>query len=119
MKQSLMPSQFDLNAMAIFVKVVQTGSFIGAARVLDIPKTTISRRITQLEATLGTRLLQRTTRKVNLTEVGRVYFERCARILGELEEANLTVTALCLQCLTERCEFQLRWCLPRACYITG
>ena len=93
-KQSLMPPQFDLNAMAIFVKVVQAGSFIGAARNLDVPKTTISRKIAQLEETLGTRLLQRTTRKVNLTEVGRVYFERCARILGELEEANLTVTAL-------------------------
>lgn len=93
-KQSLMPPQFDLNTMAIFVKVVQAGSFIGAARALDIPKTTISRKIAQLEETLGTRLLQRTTRKVNLTEVGRVYFERCAKILGELEEANLTVTAL-------------------------
>ena len=94
MKQSSIPPQFDLNAMAIFVKVVQAGSFIGAARNLNVPKTTISRKIAQLEETLGTRLLQRTTRKVNLTEVGRVYFERCTRILGELEEANLTVTAL-------------------------
>ena len=89
-----MPPQFDLNEMAIFVKVVQTGSFIGASRALDIPKATISRKLAQLEETLGSRLLQRTTRKVNLTEVGRVYYEHCARILGDIEEANLMVTAL-------------------------
>lgn len=93
MKQSVLP-QFDLNAMTIFVKVVQAGSFIGATRVLDLPKSTVSRKVAQLEATLGTRLLQRTTRQINLTEVGRVYFERCVRILGDLEEANLAVTAL-------------------------
>lgn len=94
MEQLSLPPQFDLNQMAIFVKVVQTGSFIGASRVLDIPKATVSRKIAQLEATLGSRLLQRTTRKVNLTEVGRIYYDRCTKILGDIEEANLTVTAL-------------------------
>lgn len=94
MKQSVLPSQFDLNAMVIFVKVVQAGSFIGAARALDVPKTTVSRKVAQLEEMLGTRLLQRTTRQSNLTEVGRVYFDRCVRILGDLEEANLAVNAL-------------------------
>lgn len=94
MKQSVLPLQFDLNATMIFVKVVQIGSFVGAARALDVPKTTVSRKVAQLEETLGTRLLQRTTRQINLTEVGRVYFDRCVRILGDLEEANLAVAAL-------------------------
>lgn len=77
-----------------FVKVVEAGSFIGASRALDVPKTTVSRKIAQLEETLGVRLLQRTTRKVNLTEVGRLYFERCVKILGDLEEANLAVAQM-------------------------
>jgi DNA-binding transcriptional LysR family regulator len=84
----------DLNEVTIFVKVVQAGSFIGASRALDIPKATISRKIAQLEATLKVRLLQRTTRKVNLTEVGRLYFDRCVRVLEDLEAANLAVTEL-------------------------
>lgn len=81
----------DLNEVMMFVKVVQTGSFIGASRALDIPKATISRKIAQLEATLKVLLLQRTTRKVNLTEVGQIYFDRCLRILEDLEAANLAV----------------------------
>ena len=84
----------DLNEVTIFVKVVKAGSFIGASRTLNIPKTTVSRKIAQLEEALGVRLLQRTTRKVNLTEVGRLYFERCVKILGDLEEANLAVTEM-------------------------
>jgi LysR family transcriptional regulator, regulator for bpeEF and oprC len=84
----------DLNEVTIFVKVVQTGSFIGASRALDIPKATISRKIAQLETTLKVRLLQRTTRKVNLTEVGRLYFDCCVRVLEDLEAANLAVVEL-------------------------
>jgi DNA-binding transcriptional LysR family regulator len=84
----------DLNEVTIFVKVVQAGSFIGASRALDIPKATISRKIAQLEATLKVRLLQRTTRKVNLTEVGRLYFDRCVRVLKDLEAANLAIAEL-------------------------
>ena len=84
----------DLNEVTIFVKVVEAGSFIGASRALNIPKTTVSRKIAQLEEALGVRLLQRTTRKVNLTEVGRLYFDRCVKILGDLEEANLAVAQM-------------------------
>lgn len=61
---------------------------------MAIPKTTVSRKIAQLEKTLGVRLLQRTTRKVNLTEVGRLYFDRCVKILGDLKEANLAVAEM-------------------------
>lgn len=85
---------FDLNDIAIFVKVVETGSFIGASRALGIPKTTVSRNVAQLETNLGARLLHRTTRKLNLTEVGAVYFDRCLRILEDIEDANLAVTAM-------------------------
>ncbi|MCP9834146.1 MULTISPECIES: LysR family transcriptional regulator [unclassified Cyanobium] len=81
----------DLNAITIFVKVVQAGRFIGASRALDIPKATISRKLAQLETSLKARLLQRTTRKVSLTEVGRLYFDRCVRILEDFEAATALV----------------------------
>lgn len=85
---------FDFNDIATFVKVVETGSFIGASRALGIPKTTVSRQIAQLEANLGARLLHRTTRKLRLTDVGAAYFDRCLRIMEDIEEANLAVTAM-------------------------
>lgn len=83
---------FNLNDMAIFTKVVDTGSFTGAAKALGLPKSTVSRKITLLEESLGVRLLERTTRAVKLTEVGASYFEQCARIVSDAEEANLAVT---------------------------
>ena len=85
---------FDLNEMAIFVRVVDSGSFTGAAKYLGLPKSTISRKITQLEERLGVRLLQRTTRSLNLTDTGTVYYNQCSRILSEIEEANLAVTQM-------------------------
>lgn len=84
----------DLNAIAVFVKVVEVGSFIGAARALDLPKTNVSRLMAQLETDLGTKLLHRTTRRMSLTEVGVLYFERCQQILGDLAAANTAVTQL-------------------------
>jgi DNA-binding transcriptional LysR family regulator len=84
----------DLNALQVFVKVVQTGSFTGAAHSLDMPKSTVSQRVSELEEHLGARLLQRTTRKLSLTDQGRVYFDHCVRIFADLEEANRAVTNL-------------------------
>lgn len=84
----------DLNAIAVFVKVVESGSFIAAAQALELPRTNVSRMVARLEADLGARLLHRTTRKLSLTDIGAVYFERCQGILGEVEEANLAVTQL-------------------------
>jgi DNA-binding transcriptional LysR family regulator len=84
----------DLSEIGVFVKVVATGSFSQAARDLGLPKSTVSRKVSQLEERLGARLLQRTTRKVALTEVGAMYHERCARILPELEDAERAVTEL-------------------------
>ena len=83
--------EFDLNEMAIFVHVVDAGSFTGAAKNLDLPKSTISRKITQLEERLGVRLIQRTTRSLRLTDTGNAYYGQCARILTEVEEANIAV----------------------------
>ena len=81
----------DLNELLIFTRVVQTQSFTAAARVLGMPKSSVSRKISDLEDRLGARLLQRTTRKLGLTDVGRTYYERCARIVQEVEEADQAV----------------------------
>ena len=84
----------DFNEILAFTKVARAGSFTAAARELDLPKSTVSRKVAQLEARLGARLLQRTTRKLRLTDVGADYFERCVRILRDLEEAELAVTEM-------------------------
>lgn len=86
--------EFDLNEMAIFVHVVEAGSFTGAAKNLGLPKSTVSRKITQLEERLGIRLIQRTTRSLRLTDTGNAYYNHCARILSEIEEANIAVTQM-------------------------
>ncbi|GAB6043703.1 LysR family transcriptional regulator [Endothiovibrio diazotrophicus] len=82
----------DLNEMTIFVKVVEAGTFTGAARALALPKSTVSRKVAALEERLGVRLLQRTTRQVTLTELGAAYYERCARVVQEAEEAERVVS---------------------------
>lgn len=77
----------DLNQMALFVQVVQAGSFAKAARRLGLPPTTLSRQVAQLEDSLQTRLLHRTTRKLSLTDAGRTLFDRCAAQIESLSEA--------------------------------
>lgn len=81
----------DLNDLAIFAQVVQSGSLTAAADALDMPKSNVSRRLARLETELGVRLLERTTRKLHLTEVGSLYYEHCRRILEEAEHAELSV----------------------------
>ncbi|SFF96542.1 DNA-binding transcriptional regulator, LysR family [Duganella sp. CF458] len=77
-----------LNDMALFVEVVKAKGFRGAGEVLGIPNSTISRRIAALEKSIGLRLLHRTTRKIELTEAGQIYFERCKRIIDEARLAH-------------------------------
>jgi DNA-binding transcriptional LysR family regulator len=84
----------DLNDTLIFVKVVEQGSFVGAASALRLPKTTVSRKVQELETRLGAQLLHRTTRKLGLTEAGNVYYEHCQRIARELAEAESAVGQL-------------------------
>jgi DNA-binding transcriptional LysR family regulator len=87
-------STIDLNEIVVFTRVVQAGSFIAASAQLGIPKSTVSRKVADLEKRLNARLLQRTTRKLSLTDVGRTYFDQCARIVGEIEDAERMVTSL-------------------------
>lgn len=81
----------DLGEILAFTQVVRGGSFTSAAKTLQMPKSTVSRKVAELEARVGARLLQRTTRAVSLTDVGRAYYEHCARVVAELEEAELAV----------------------------
>src|SRR6476469_9966216 len=82
----------DLNDIVVFTKVVETKSFTGAADALGLPKSTVSRKLAQLEERLGVRLVQRTTRKLALTEIGEAYYQRCSRIVADIAAAELVVT---------------------------
>jgi DNA-binding transcriptional LysR family regulator len=77
-----------LNDMALFVEVVKAKGFRSAADTIGIPNSTLSRRISALEQAIGLRLLHRTTRKIELTEAGQLYFERCKRIVDEARLAH-------------------------------
>jgi DNA-binding transcriptional LysR family regulator len=82
----------DLNDIVVFTKVVETKSFTGAADALGLPKSTVSRKLAQLEERLGVRLVQRTTRKLALTEIGEAYYDRCSRIVADIAAAEQVVT---------------------------
>src|SRR5258707_5949424 len=79
----------DLNDIVVFARVVEAGSFTAAARLLGMPKTTVSRRIAALEREVGVRLVQRTTRSLNMTDAGRLYYEQSSQALRTIEDANL------------------------------
>lgn len=81
----------DFNESAVFVKVVQAGSFSEAARQIGLPTSTVSTRISRLEKRLGITLLQRTTRRLSLTEVGAVYYQHAAQGLSYLLEAEAAI----------------------------
>ncbi|MFQ5937223.1 MAG: LysR family transcriptional regulator [Acidiferrobacterales bacterium] len=80
--------------MRIFARVVEAGSFSAAARQLGASPSSVSRQINDLEDELGARLFHRTTRKLSLTEAGRLYHERAARILIDVDEARLAVSQI-------------------------
>jgi DNA-binding transcriptional LysR family regulator len=83
-----------LASINAFVRVAEDGGFSAAARRLHLSKATLSEQVQALENALGARLLNRTTRRVSLTEVGREYYERCLQILLDLEEADQAAGAL-------------------------
>jgi DNA-binding transcriptional LysR family regulator len=83
-----------LEAMAIFARVVEEESFSGAARKLGLSKSAVSKQITRLEDRLGARLLNRTTRRLSLTDAGSAFYRHCARIVEEGEAAEEAVTLL-------------------------
>ncbi|WP_435575218.1 LysR family transcriptional regulator [Burkholderia cenocepacia] len=73
--------------MALFVEVVKAKSFRRASEAIGVPNSTLSRRISALEKAIGLRLLHRTTRKIELTEAGQLYFERSRRIVDDAPRA--------------------------------
>lgn len=89
----------DLNSIAVFVKVAEVGSFSGAARVLKMPKTTVSAKFAALEQSLGVNLIQRTTRKLHVTPVGHKYLEDCvaAMRLIDVGTTDLFASKPCLE----------------------
>jgi DNA-binding transcriptional LysR family regulator len=83
----------NLNDLSLFIRVVETGSFTAAAESLNVQKSTISRRIAQLEDTLGIRLIQRTTRKLKLTPEGEELFNRAQPLVDDLEAVKDDISA--------------------------
>ncbi|RTL36386.1 MAG: LysR family transcriptional regulator [Burkholderiales bacterium] len=77
----------QLRAIKVFVRVIDEGSFAGAARALDLAPAVVTRLVAELEEHLGARLLNRTTRRLSLTEIGDAYLERARRILADVDEA--------------------------------
>jgi DNA-binding transcriptional LysR family regulator len=84
----------DLNRALTFARVVEDGGFTAAARTLHVPKSSVSRSVALLEQELGVLLLQRSTRKVELTEAGRLFYDRASRALAALEDAQSAVSDL-------------------------
>ena len=82
----------NVAGMRIFTRVVEAGSFSAAGRHIGLAPSSVSRQIGELEATLGVRLLHRSTRKLSLTEAGETYYERSRDIVRAVDEANLAVT---------------------------
>ena len=83
-----------LDGVAVFVGVINTGSFTAAAQALGHSTSYVSKEITRLEKRLGSRLLNRTTRTISLTDAGRAYFERCSQIVIDAENAERSISQL-------------------------
>jgi DNA-binding transcriptional LysR family regulator len=84
----------DVNDVLVFLAVAESGSFTAAGHALLMPKTTVSRKVRELELQLGVQLLHRTTRRLGLTQAGTVYFEHCKKIPQSLIDANAAIGEL-------------------------
>lgn len=85
--------EMSLDSIVVFIKVVQFGSFTRAARALGMPNTTVSAKVAILEKRLGVTLLQRTTRKLHVTQAGETYFRRCLQALERIEMAEAEIAS--------------------------
>lgn len=83
-----------VSAMVVFTQLVESGSFTTAAKRLGLSKASISRELAALETRLGAQLLVRTTRRMSLTELGEVFYERCRRVVEEAEDAERSIHQL-------------------------
>ena len=99
----------DPSGMALFAAVVRAGSFTAAARALGMPLPTLSRRIAELEGAVGTRLLERTTRTMKVTEAGQVFLQHCLQVVAQAEDAERS-----LQRLKQEPSGHLRLAIPFA-----
>lgn len=84
----------QLRALRVFERVVTEGSFAGAARAMGLAPPVVTRTMAELERHLGARLLNRTTRRIALTDIGAAYLERARRILAELDDADALAGAV-------------------------
>lgn len=84
----------DLNDLALFAAVVRNNGFSAAARDLNIPKSKLSKHVARLEEQLGVRLLERSTRKLRVTEIGRVFYEHCQSLLDGVAVAEAEIAAV-------------------------
>jgi DNA-binding transcriptional LysR family regulator len=82
-----------IDSVAVFAEVAERGSFVGAAKHLNRSATAVTRAVADLEARLGVRLLNRTTRRMALTDAGSEYYQRCRQLLSEIDEAELVASA--------------------------
>lgn len=89
-----MKNAYLLGSMQIFLSVVESGSFSESARRLGLSQPSISRQVNKLEKELGTRLLQRTTRSISLTEAGRIYYDKAREIQNSLNETHQAISRL-------------------------
>lgn len=89
-----MEATIDLNLVATFVRVIEAGSFTAAGKSLGVPKSSVSRRVSALEAALRVQLLARSTRRLALTDAGRQYFERTRAALTSLSDASASVAEM-------------------------
>ena len=87
-ERSKQTNRMDLAGMEIFARVVEAGGFSRAARRLDVSTSVVGKFVTRMEQLLGVRLLNRTTRSISLTEIGRAFYARCAQIVAEAEDAE-------------------------------
>jgi DNA-binding transcriptional LysR family regulator len=83
-----------ITSLATFVKVVDSGGFAAAARALDVSPSSVTVHVRTIEERLGVRLLNRSTRKISLTEVGQAYYQRCVQILADLDDADHVALAM-------------------------
>src|SRR5689334_17820819 len=91
---SLSGGHMDLNEVAIYIKVVQSGSFTQAAKLLGMPKSTVSMKISSLERSLSTTLIQRTTRNLKVTAEGEAFYKRCLLGIEEIKAAEDELSSL-------------------------
>ena len=89
-----MAQRSNIDRIRLFVRVAEAGSFTAASRIVGLPKSSVSRAVAALERELGVRLIQRTTRRLQLTDAGRAYFETASRALAGLDEAAAVASQL-------------------------